>query len=26
MLTASFDYIQIYNENSNTLEREVRNM
>jgi len=24
-LTASFDYIQIYNENSNTLKREVRN-
>jgi len=24
-LTASFDYIQIYNKNSNTLEREVRN-
>jgi len=24
-LTASFDYIQLYNKNSNTLEREVRN-
>jgi len=24
-LTASFDYIQIYNKDSNTLEREVRN-
>jgi len=24
-VTASFDYIQIYNKNSNTLEREVRN-
>jgi len=24
-LIASFDYIQIYNKNANTLEREVRN-
>jgi len=23
-LTASFDYIQIYNKNADTLEREVR--